>query len=139
MITANIHVTADDRLEGLVLGTTSFPVLKIGDASIFPPDDAAAWLRRLAVAAEELAEQVELATAPEPEPAPSVSEYHCRFCDARFGIAGTFTGSDDDCAAEEYHRAEVEHHESGECAPGAALAERHMAEAMAAAGIGGQR
>lgn len=132
MITANIHVTADDRLIGVMVGEAPFPVLKIGDASIFPPDDAAAWLRRLAAAAEELAEQVELDAAPEP----SVSEYHCRFCDARFGIAGEFTGSDDDYAAEEYYRAEVERHESGECAPGAALAERHMAEAMAKAGIG---
>lgn len=134
MITANIHVTDDDRLIGVMVGEAPFPVLTIGDASIFPPDDAAAWLRRLAVAAEELAEQVELAATP--EPLPSVSEYHCRYCDARFGIAGTFTGSDDDYAAEEYHRAEVEHHESGACAPGAALAERHMAEAMAKAGIG---
>jgi hypothetical protein len=70
------------------------------------------------------------------EEVPSSSEYACRFRDARFGIAGTFTGSDDDYAAEEYHRAEVDYHEAGERRPGAALAEKHIAETKAAAGMG---
>lgn len=43
--------------------------------------------------------------------------YECRKCGASFGIAGTNTGSDDDYAADEYYRSEVEHHESGECVP----------------------
>lgn len=42
-------------------------------------------------------------------------EYRCHSCGAWFMIAGEFTGSDDDIAAEEYHRAEVERHESREC------------------------
>jgi hypothetical protein len=66
----------------------------------------------------------------------SSSNYDCRFCGARFGIAGVFTGSDDDQAAEEFYRSEVDYHEAGECRRGLALAEAVIAECKALAGIG---
>lgn len=43
------------------------------------------------------------------------SAYECGRCEARFGIAGVNTGSDEDRAAEEQYRADVEYHESGQC------------------------
>jgi hypothetical protein len=49
----------------------------------------------------------------------NLSEYYCDKCDARFAIAGTSTGSDDDAAADDYFDSEVERHESGECSPAA--------------------
>jgi hypothetical protein len=49
-----------------------------------------------------------------PKPLP-VETYSCEHCGASFGIAGGFTGSNEDCAAEEHYREEVERHESGAC------------------------
>lgn len=89
--TCNHHVGTDDQLRAYMLGDEPFPIIRLGDVSIYPPvDDPAAWLRNLSAACDDLAEQVELAARPTPS-------------------------------------------------PGAALAEKHMAEAMAAAGIGGKR
>lgn len=57
--------------------------------------------------------------AAEVAPSSSSSYYTCERCDAQFGIGGTFTGSDDDLAAEESFRSDVEFHESGQCIPAA--------------------
>lgn len=54
--------------------------------------------------------------------------YTCRYCSAAFGITGIHTGSDDDYAADEYYREQVDYHEAGECSPG---------RVRAAAGMGG--
>jgi hypothetical protein len=48
-------------------------------------------------------------------PVPSVETYECEKCGAMFGIAGSYTGSPEDDAAEEFHREEIQRHESGEC------------------------
>lgn len=41
--------------------------------------------------------------------------FSCTYCDAAFGIAGEWTGSDDDWAAQEHFDSQVAHHEAGEC------------------------
>lgn len=62
----------------------------------------------------------------------NTSAYSCGRCGARFGIAGTFTGSDEDIEAEELYRADVEYHETGLCqvqpdlAPARRLCDRHL-------------
>lgn len=45
----------------------------------------------------------------------TLDTYECRKCGASFGIAGENNGSDEDYAADDYYRSEVERHESGEC------------------------
>lgn len=60
----NINVGAHARVTDKPTAVMAEGVawLGIGDINLFPPrEDRAAWLRSLAVAAEELAEQVELA------------------------------------------------------------------------------
>ena len=72
-----------------------------------------AWLADLSAHALELAAQID---AKWPAASSSGSEiYECSRCGASFGIAGQHTGSDDDYAADDYFREQVEHHESGEC------------------------
>lgn len=49
-----------------------------------------------------------------PVPMPTET-YKCEHCGAQFGIAGGYVGSPEDDAADDYFRAEIERHESGEC------------------------
>lgn len=69
------------------------------------------------IAAEEAAENARAKYGLRTAPASTVETFKCARCGAQFGIAGVSTGSPEDLAVDEYHRTEVERHQSGQCTP----------------------
>ena len=113
----------DDEIQSELSGSAgNIPVIAFGpdnslcraeitlNQHLLTPEEQAAWLRRLAAVAEDLAGQVELLHS-----IPSGSNYTCSRCDAQFGIAGVSTGSPEDIEADEFYNSEVDYHESGAC------------------------
>ena len=78
------------------------------------------FLRRLAATINDLAREcatkadVEMLARKLQEPTPAET-YECQHCDAKLGIAGEHSGSEEDYAADDYFRDEIERHESGAC------------------------
>lgn len=98
----------DETIPVIRLGTTYRADVTIQLHSSLTPAEQAAWLRRLAQAAADLAEQIE----------PSYfggSNYDCAKCGAMFGISGGPNMTDEDYEASEWYDAEVALHESGAC------------------------
>lgn len=105
------------RLERYDDGAT-IPVLYLASLSVnlSGHPDPAAYLRALAAEATTLADEVEVEQMRQ-EREVFVSTYTCtqRGCGAQFGIAGVSSGTEDDRAADDYHREQIEWHESGQC------------------------